>query len=64
MASFWCVKDIDQSNLSERETYHKEWQENSVIRAETIALLKLMEVLNKKGKHISHSQTQIGFDNK
>ena len=37
---------------------------NSRIGAETITLLELKEVLNKKGQHISHGKIKVAYDNR
>ena len=44
--------------------YHKNWESNTAIGAETIMLLELMEVLLRKGKHIRHGKIRIGFYNR
>ena len=38
--------------------------ENTAKGAETITLLELIEVLGRKGKHITSRKIQIGFDNR
>ena len=37
---------------------------NTIVGAEAITLLELMEVLKKRGKHIEHGKVMIGFNNK
>jgi len=64
MTGYWCIQDGNQNTLTENLLYHKEWMENTAKGAETITLLELIEVLGRKGKHITSRKIQIGFDNR
>ena len=46
------------------EVFHKEWNDNASIVAETITLLDLIEILRIKGREISARKFKIGFDNR
>ena len=64
MTGYWCIKDRDKKTLADNLLYHKEWMENTAKGAETITLLELIEVLGRKGKHITSRKIEIGFDNR
>jgi len=64
MARFWYIKDSENKSLLQNLIYHREWQNNSTEEAEAITLLELMEVIERKGKHIREEKIQIGFDNR
>ena len=48
----------------EKELYHKKWNQNTVVGAKVIILLKLLEILERKGQNISHSLVVIGVNNR
>ena len=50
--------------LIQRELYHKEWNDNINMVAETITLLDLIELLRIKGREITSGKIKIGFDNR
>ena len=45
-------------------TFFKEWKHNTAIGAETIVLLDLLEVMERKGRHTTSAKIKIGFDNR
>ena len=51
-------------NKLEKEVYHKKWTNNIVVGAEVITLLELLEVIKRKGWHISQGLLVIGVDNR
>ena len=58
------MKYVDQSIALENSLFHKEWGSNTIVGAEAITLLELLEVINKKSKHIQHGKINIGIDNR
>ena len=64
MSGYWCIRDINKQLLMCNTMYHKQWQDNTVVGAESIVLLELMEILERKGRHIDYGKVQIGFDNR
>jgi len=64
MTGHWMLITTRQTNLTERTIYHKQWHPNTIVGAETITLLELVEVINKKCKHISRGKIRIGVDNR
>ena len=64
MTGYWCIRDAKKQLLSKNSMHHKQWQNNTSAGAEAVVLLELMEILERKGRHISQGKTQIGFDNR
>ena len=54
---------MQQSVLLQYGIYHKNWIGNTIIEVETIILLELIEVIERKGRHITRGKLLIGFDN-
>ena len=42
--------------------HHKNWEDNTSGCADVIALLELITMLEKNGKHINQGEIRIGFD--
>ena len=53
MARYWFIIDIDQEIKLEKEVYYKKWNNNIVVKAEAITLLELLEIIERKDRHIS-----------
>ena len=64
MARFWCIRNQTQELLLKYHLYHKEWENNTVIGAEAMMLLELIETINKKGRGIASGRIVIGVDNR
>ena len=64
MAGHWCMKDLQQQMLESSTMFHKEWKCNTIVGAEAIVLLQMLEVIERKGRHITSGKIRIGFDNR
>jgi len=64
MTGHWIIASMDRSIKVENTIYHQTWGDNTIVGAEAITLLELLEVIHKKSKHIQHGSIQIGFDNR
>jgi len=64
MTGHWRIESEDRSIKLENTLYHKEWGANTIVGAEVITLLELLEVIYKKSKHMHQGSIEIGFDNK
>ena len=63
MIGHWRIKIIDRSIKLKNTLFCKEWEENTIVGAEVITLLEILEVIHKKSKHMQHGSIKIGFDN-
>jgi len=45
MSGHWCIRDKNKQLLLSNTLYHKKWQDNTIVGAEVIVLLELIEVL-------------------
>ena len=64
MTGHWIIETIDRSTKLENTLFHKEWGANTIVGAEVITLLEMLEVIHKKSKHMQHGSIEIGFDNR
>ena len=55
---------MQQSVSLQYGIHHKNLIGNTIIGAETITLLELIEVIERKGRHITRGKLLIGFDNR
>ena len=56
--------DEHNQNQMKKLLYHKNWNLNTIVGAEAITLLELMEVLKRRARHIENGKITIGFDNR
>ena len=63
MAGYWTMQDLNQELLLHHHVYHKEQNENMVVRAEAITLLELIKIVERKGRGITHGRLVIRVDN-
>jgi len=54
---------MEMSN-SKRQFIKKRWNSSTIVGAEAITLLELIEVISLKSKHINNGSIQIGIDNR
>ena len=59
-----CTKDVYQNSLLSNQSHHKEQDSNSVISAEAMMLLELIQPVERKQRHVVRGRIIIGFDNK
>ena len=45
-------------------TWHKRWEHNAPVSSETIVLLELFEVLERRGRYAEEGSMTIGVDNR
>ena len=64
MARVWIIKNLEEEELLKHNIYHKDWSENTVVGAEAITLLALIETVCKKGRGIETGKITIGVDNR
>ena len=64
MAGCWTIRNESNELLLQNHMYHKEWENNTIVRAEAITLLELIEVIERKERRISHSKIIIRVDNR
>jgi len=64
MAGCWMIRNESNELLLQNHLYHKEWENNTIVGAEAITLLELIEVIERKGRGISHGKITIGVDNR
>ena len=64
MAGCWTIRNESNELLLQNHLYHKEWENNTIVGAEAITLLELIEVIERKGRGISHGKIIIGVDNR
>jgi len=64
MGGRWILSNTQQSAKISGELYHKEWDDNTIAIAETITLLELLTVIERRGRHIENGSIEIGFDHK
>ena len=49
MARYWYITNYQKETKSSNKLYHKKWADNTIVGAESIVLLELIEVLEQKG---------------
>ena len=64
MAGYWIIRNKSNELLLQNHMYHKEWENNTIVGAEAITLLELIEVIERKGRGISYGKITIGVDNR
>ena len=63
MSGKWILACKNKSFELSNTFYHKNWSENTHVGAEAIALLELLEVVQRKGRNISSGRLVIGLAN-
>jgi len=63
MTGHWIITTYQQTHQIERTIYHKDWKQNTIVGAEAITLLELLEVISKKCRNVRRGTIKIGFDN-
>ena len=48
IVGYWIVADVERENTLSKELYHKLWTQNTSILAEALALLQLINVIERK----------------
>ena len=64
MGGRWILSNRQRSVEISGELYHKEWNDSTAGIAETITLLELLSVIERRGRHIENGSVDIAFDNK
>ena len=62
IGGYQIIANYQSKNLFKNETYHQQWKDNTSSVAEVIILLKLITVLEKKGKHINQGKIKTGLN--
>ena len=62
MGGAWIIKNNEGDELLSNEIYYKEWSNNSNAFAEAITLLELIQVIERKSRHISSRKIVIVLD--
>ena len=60
----WRIESTNWSIKIENTLFYKEWRVNTIVGAEVITLLKMLEVIYKKSKYMQQGSIEIGFDNR
>ena len=63
ITGYWKITNLQQSVSLQHGIYHKNWIGNTIIEAETITLLELIELIERRGRYITRGKLLIGFDN-
>ena len=64
MGGYWIIINKEQTIEVKNTLFHKNWDDNTYKGAEAIILLELIEVIEKKGRHILSGKMTIGLDNR
>ena len=64
MAGHWRIESTDRSIKLKNTLFHKEQGANTIVGAEVVTLLEMLEVIHKKSKHMQQGSIKIGFDNR
>jgi len=64
MTGHWIIASTNENIRIENTIFHRSWGNNTIVGAEAITLLELVEVISRKSKHISHGSIEIAVDNK
>ena len=64
MGGSWIIIDVNQQTKLENVLYYKDWSNNTTISAKVIVLLKLVEVIERKGQNIESRAIVITVDNR
>ena len=64
MTKYQIITLIQRNIYIEKTIYHKDWRNNTIIGAEKITLLKLIEVIVKKTKYMSSRSIKADFNNR
>ena len=64
IARCWTIRSKSNELLLQNHNYHKEQENNTIIGAEAITLLELVDAIERKGRRISHRKIIIKVDNR
>ena len=64
LRGYQIITNLAKTSELENRLYSKLWYYNTLYGGEAIILLKLIEVLHRKGKHINQGVIDIFIDNK
>jgi len=60
----WIITNKEKTTELKNTLYHKCWNDNTCKGVEAIVLLELIEVIERKGWHISSRKITVGVDNR